>query len=108
MTLWRHLTRHGPLTQETKDPDTGILTFVVNLGFNEQFPHEHLILMLALNTLKQTNWGEPSCCRKLTRVLRSLYDPNTSWRKLVFHSHVQTGIHKKLLLKRYILQEYFN
>lgn len=44
--------RHGPLTQETKDPDTGIFTFVVNLGLNEQFPHEYLISMLALNTFK--------------------------------------------------------
>lgn len=52
--------------------------------------------------------GEPSCCRSLTCVLRSLYNSNTSWKKLVFHSHVtQMGIQKKLFLKRYTLKEYF-
>ena len=42
VTLCGHLLRQGHLTEETEEPDTGLLILMVNLGFNELCSHQYL------------------------------------------------------------------
>lgn len=92
------------LEHEKQDANKGTSTFTVNLGCNEQSPHECLILVLALSTSKgESSWTAHACAKTDAFVTqtRAGGDP-------CFTLTYTDRTDKKLLLRRCVLKENFN